>query len=177
MSEGFIGEIRMFAGGFAPQGWMECNGQVLPISQYQALYTILGSTYGGDGTTTFALPNLNGRAPMHFGQQGQDQYHRIGEAGGSSGVALTIDEMPAHSHSGRLKGANQGNRDSPAGNVPGSIAGNKAYNLPSGGALANMDVQSVVVGNAGASSPHENMQPYIVTNFIICVAGIYPPRS
>jgi microcystin-dependent protein len=177
MSEGFIGEIRMFAGGFAPQGWMECNGQVLPISQYQALYTILGPAYGGDGTTTFALPNLNGRAPMHFGQQGQNQYHRIGEAGGSSGVALEVDQMPAHSHSGKLKGASQANKDSPEGNVPGASAGNKAYCQVSGGTLGNMDLQSVVVGYAGTSALHENMQPYLVINFIICVAGVYPPRS
>jgi len=176
MSEGFIGEIRMFAGGFAPQNWMQCNGQILSISQYQALYSILGIAYGGDGTTTFALPNFNGRTPMHFGQ-GPGQYHRIGESAGSSGVALTVDQIPAHSHGARLKGASQGNRDSPAGNVPGAATGNKAYCQASGGALANMDAQSVVVGNAGTSTPHENMQPYSVTNFIICVAGIYPPRS
>lgn len=176
MSDGFIGEIRMFAGGYAPQNWMECNGQILSISQYQALYSILGIAYGGNGTTTFALPSFNGRTPMHFGQ-GPGQYHRIGESEGSSGVALTVDQMPVHSHSARLKGASQGNRDSPAGNVPGAATGNKAYSQASGGALANMDVQSVVVGNAGTSTPHENMQPYSVTNFIICVAGIYPPRS
>jgi microcystin-dependent protein len=176
MSEGFIGEIRMFAGGFAPQNWMQCNGQILSISQYQALYSILGIAYGGNGTTTFALPNFNGRVPMHFGQ-GQGQNHIIGESAGSNGVALAVDQMPSHSHSARLKGASQGNRDSPAGNVPGAATGNKAYCQASGGALANMDAQSVVVGNAGTSAPHENMQPYSVTNFIICVAGIYPPRS
>jgi microcystin-dependent protein len=166
----------MFAGGFAPQGWMECNGQVLPISQYQALYTILGIAYGGNGTTTFALPNLNGRVPMHFGQ-GQGQPHTIGESAGSNGMALSVDQIPSHSHSARLKGASQGNRDSPAGNVPVTAAGNKAYCQPSGGALANMDEQSVVVGNAGASTPHDNMQPYLAMNFIICVVGIYPSRS
>jgi microcystin-dependent protein len=176
MSEGFLGEIRMFAGNFAPQNWMECSGQVLNIVQYQALYSLLGVMYGGNGTTTFALPNLNGKVPMHFGK-GQGQSHSIGEAAGLSSVALTIDQMPTHSHSARLKGASQSNRDSPAGNVPGTLAGNKVYCLPSGGALANMDGQSAVVGNAGASTPHENMQPYTVTNFIICVAGYYPPRS
>jgi microcystin-dependent protein len=176
MSEGFLGEIRMFAGGFAPQNWMECSGQILPIVQYNALYSLLGTMYGGDGVTTFALPNLNGRVPMHFGQ-GQGQSHRIGEAAGSSSMNLTIDQMPAHSHSARLKGASQSNRDSPEGNVPGTQPGNKAYSLPSAGALANMDGQSVAIGNAGASTSHENMQPYTVTNFIICVAGIYPPRS
>jgi microcystin-dependent protein len=176
MSEGFIGEIRMFAGNFAPRGWMECSGQVLPISQYQALYSILGPTYGGDGTTTFALPNLNNRVPMHFGQ-GPGRSHRIGEMDGSSSVTLTIDQIPAHSHSARLKGANQSNKDSPAGNVPGTLAGNKAYSLPSSGALGNMDLNSLVVDNAGASTPHDNMQPYLAMNFIICVAGVYPPRS
>lgn len=176
MSEGFLGEIRMFSGGFAPQGWMECNGQILPISQYQALYSILGPVYGGNGTTTFALPNLNGRVPMHFGQ-GPGQPHAIGESAGLSGVTLTVDQMPAHSHSARLKGASQGNRDSPAGNVPGVASGNKAYCQASGGALANMDGQSVVIGNAGESTPHENMQPYLTTTFIICMVGIYPSRS
>jgi microcystin-dependent protein len=176
MSEGFIGEIRMFAGGFAPQGWMECNGQILPISQYQALYTILSSAYGGDGTTTFALPNLNGRVPMHFGQ-GPGRSHRIGEYGGLSVVALADDQIPVHSHSARLKGASQGNRDSPAGNVPGVAAGNKAYCHVSGVYLDNMDENSVVVGNTGGSKPHKNMQPYLAMNFIICVVGVYPPRS
>lgn len=177
MSEGFIGEIRMFAGNFAPRDWMQCNGQILPISQYQALYSILGKAYGGDGIKTFGLPNLNGRVPMHFGQQGQDKYHTIGEADGESSYALSVKEMPTHSHSARLKGANQGNKESPAGNVPGASAGYKAYSHPSGGVLANMDGKSLAVGNTGMSTPHENMQPYAVTNFIICVVGIYPPRS
>ncbi|HPS91526.1 MAG TPA: tail fiber protein [Methanothrix sp.] len=176
MSEGFLGEIRMFAGGFAPQGWMECNGQVLPISQYQALYSILGTVYGGNGTTTFALPNLNGRVPMHFGQ-GPGRSHAIGESAGSSGVTLTVDQIPAHSHSARLKGSSQGNRDSPAGNVPGAAAGSKAYSQASANILAYMDGQSVVVSDAGASAPHENMQPYLTTTFIICMVGIYPSRS
>jgi microcystin-dependent protein len=114
---------------------------------------------------------------MHFGQQGQNPYHRIGEAGGSSNVALSVDQIPAHMHNARLKGASQGNRDSPAGNVPGVAAGNKAYSLASAVALTNMDGQCVVVGNAGASTPHENMQPYLSMDFIICVAGTYPSRS
>jgi len=177
MSEGFIGEIRIFAGNFAPRDWMECNGQILAISQYQALYTILGKAYGGDGITTFALPNLNGRVPMHFGQQGKGKNYTIGEADGWSSIALSVNEMPTHSHSARLKGASQANRDSPAGNVPGASAGNKAYSQVTGNVLANMDGQSAAVGNAGASTPHENMQPYTATNFIICFNGIYPPRS
>lgn len=176
MSEGFLGEIRMFAAGVTPRNWLPCNGQILSINQNAALYSILGAVYGGNGTTTFALPNLNGRVPMHFGQ-GQGQSHSIGEEEGLSGVTLTIDQMPAHSHSARLKGASQSNRDSPAGNVPGTLTGCKAYSQPSGGALTNMDVQSAAIDSAGASTPHENMQPYLAINFIICVAGYYPTRS
>jgi len=176
MSEGFLGEIRMFAAGFTPQNWLPCNGQILSINQNAALYSILGVAYGGNGTTTFALPNLNGRVPMHFGQ-GQGKSHSIGEEAGLSGATLTIDQMPAHSHSARLKGASQSNRDSPAGNVPGTLIGCKAYSQPSGGALTNMDGQSAAIGSAGASAPHENMQPYLAMNFIICVAGYYPTRS
>ena len=178
MTESFIGEIKMFAGSFAPQGWMPCDGRILSIAQNQALFAILGTTYGGDGRSTFALPNLNGRVAMHFGQALGQPPHSIGETGGSSSMPLTVDQMPSHTHAARLKGAgnSQGNRDSPAGNVPGMLSGCQAYSQPSG-TLGNMAAESAAIGNAGGSAAHENMQPYLAMNFIICVMGIFPPRS
>jgi microcystin-dependent protein len=172
MSDAFVGEIKMFAGSFVPKGWLPCDGQLLPIVQYQALFSLLGTMYGGDGHTNFAIPNLNGRAPMHFGNS-----HTIGESRGESSVTITINEMPMHSHSARLKGASQGNRDSPAGNVPGMLTGNKIYSQASGVTLGNMAERSAVIGNSGGSTAHQNMQPYLVMNFGICIYGTYPPRS
>jgi len=171
MSEDFVGEIRMFAGSYAPRGWLLCNGQILPIAQYQALFSILGAMYGGDGHTNFALPNLNGRVPMHFGGS-----HAIGESGGAASVALTANEMPAHSHLARLKGAAQGNRDSPDGNVPGMLAGNKTYGQTAD-AKNNMAGRSAAIASSGGSAAHQNMQPYLAMNFAICINGIYPQRS
>ena len=172
MSESFIGEIMMFAGNFTPRGWLPCDGRLLPITQYQALFSLLGTMYGGNGQTTFALPNLNGRVPMHFGA-GND----IGQSAGSSSINLSAGQMPAHVHSARLKAAGQGNRDSPVGNVPGMLTGNKMYSQTSGVSLSNMAVESAVIGSAGGATAHENMQPYLAMNFIICVYGIYPSRS
>lgn len=171
MSEDFIGEIRMFAGSYAPRGWLLCNGQILPIAQNQALFSILGTMYGGDGHTNFALPNLNGRVPMHFGG-----VRTIGESGGAASVALTVNEMPAHSHLARLKGASQGNRDSPEGNVPGTLAGNKTYGQAAD-AKNNMAGRSAAIASSGGSAAHQNMQPYLTVNFAICINGIYPQQS
>lgn len=172
MSEAYIGEIRMFAGSFVPREWMPCDGRLLPIVQYQALFSILGAMYGGDGRTNFAIPNLNGRVPMHFGGG-----HTIGESRGESSVAITSNELPSHSHSARLKGATQGNRDSPAGNVPGMLTGNKIYSQASAVTFCNMAGRSAVIGNSGGSTAHQNMQPYLAMNFGICIFGIFPPRS
>ena len=171
MSEDYIGEIRMFAGSFVPKGWLPCDGRLLPIVQYQALFSLLGTMYGGDGRTNFGLPNLNGRVPMHFGNS-----HTIGESRGESSVAITINEMPMHSHSSRLKGATQGNRDSAAGNGPGMLAGNKIYSQTAD-AMSYMAGRSAAIASSGGSAAHQNMQPYLAVNFAICIVGVYPSRS
>jgi microcystin-dependent protein len=167
----FVGEIRIWAGNFAPTGWALCNGQLLPISQNTALFSILGTAYGGNGLSTFALPNLQGRVPLHPGQ-GLGLTPRLrGEALGSEGHTLTVPELPAHTHSLSANSAN-GNDDAPAGRVMArSPAG-----IPQFAAAANAAMASDAISAAGGSQPHNNMQPYLTLNFIIALQGIYPSR-
>lgn len=169
MSEPFIGEIRPFAGNFAPKGWALCNGQTLPIARFSALFAILNTTYGGDGRTTFALPNLQGIAPMHWGSGPGLTPREIGETGGSSTVTVLATEMPAHTH------AVTGSQSSasalgPAGNVLGDAS---LYAAPP--YTQAMSAQSITV--AGGSQPHDNMQPYLGVTYMIALQGIFPPRG
>lgn len=168
----FIGEIRMFAGNFAPQGWALCNGQLLSISQNTALFSLLGTMYGGDGRVTFGLPNLQGRIPLHFGQGPGLTYRDEGEMGGTETVTLTTAEMPMHSHS---VNGNQGPGDnpSPAGRYWAASSRRDTAYAPS----ANVAMQAQAIDPAGGSQPHNNMQPYLVVSYIIALTGIFPPRS
>jgi microcystin-dependent protein len=174
MSQPYIGEIRMFAGNFAPVGWAMCQGQLMAIAQNDALFNLIGTTYGGDGQATFALPNLAGRVVVHQGQ-GTGQNYVIGQAAGVESVTLTQQQIPAHAH-GMLGSNKTGVQFSAAGAVPASLT-------TSSGALAygtdpppgQLDPSSLSV--AGGSQPHENMQPYLTVSFIIALYGVYPQQN
>src|SRR5436305_7927168 len=155
MSTPFLAEMRIMSFNFAPKGWAMCNGQFLPINQNQALFALLGTTYGGNGQTTFALPDMRGRVPLHFGQS-----FTLGQNGGEASHTVNQSELPAHNHPVNAKQAN-GTTPIAVGNVLG--AANNLYAAPSG--LTTLTPQTV--GNAGGSQPHENRQPYLVLNFII----------
>ncbi len=167
MSEPFIAEIKIISWTYAPKGWAFCNGQLLPINQNQALFSLLGTTYGGDGRVNFALPDLRGRAPMHFGSG-----HILGERGGEQSHTLTQGEMPAHNHV--LVGANQPADATVLTNNYFGVVANKIY-APPASALGTMFPGTV--SNVGGSQPHSNMQPYIVLNYVIALVGIFPSRN
>jgi microcystin-dependent protein len=166
MSSPFIGEIRMFAGNFAPVGWAFCDGTVMPISQNDALFNLIGTTYGGDGQTTFALPNLQSRVPVHVGPG-----FTLGQTGGAETVTLTTSQITAHSHVPQANSA------------PGTQAG------PSGGAWAqstlnqfsssspSLNMSPAALGSSGGSQPHDNMVPFLVINFILSLFGIFPSQT
>jgi microcystin-dependent protein len=167
MSQPFIGEIRIFAGNFAPAGWMFCEGQLLSISENDALFTLIGTTYGGDGQSTFALPDLRGRLPVHQGN-GVIQ----GETGGVEQVTLTEQQIPVHSHP-LTASAGPGNLNSPAGNVLGESAAVKIY-------VAEQPTASLspsALAATGGSQPHDNFQPYLCLNFIISLFGVFPSQT
>ena len=175
--EGYIAEIRLFAGNFAPRGWAFCQGQILSIAQNTALFSLLGTTYGGNGQTTFALPDLRGRVPVGPGQGPGLANGSLGEQSGEPNHTLIITEMPAHNHAAQAAGnSGAGNSSSPNGNTwatsttRDSIYVNAA---PDGPMAAN----TVTVGIAGGSQPHNNMQPYTGINYIICLEGIFPSRN
>ena len=173
MSDQFIAEIRIFPFTFAPVGWAKCNGQILPISQNTALFALLGTTYGGDGKSTFALPNLQGAAPLGRGQGAGLSERFLGESGGSTTVTLLQSEMPVHSHTVGAS-ASPANRTAPAGNSLARASGATPYIAP-GGPTATLAFQAL--GLAGGSQPHNNLQPYLALNFCIALQGIFPPRQ
>ncbi|HEX8170522.1 MAG TPA: tail fiber protein [Thermoanaerobaculia bacterium] len=162
----YIGEIRIFAGNFPPVGWAVCNGATLSINDYQVLFALIGTTYGGDGQNTFALPDLRGRVPIHQGLQ-----YKIGQQGGVAQVTLTQEQMPAHAHN-VLASTAKGASTSPADQVLGTTA-NPQY-VDTTGILPMKDG---ALAAAGGNQPHENMQPYLAINFIICTQGVYPQAS
>ncbi len=165
MSEPFLGEIKIMAFNYAPRGWALCNGQQLPINQNQALFALLGTTYGGNGQTTFALPDLRGRTPLHHGAQ-----FTQGQVVGETAHTLNTSEMPAHTHT--LSGSStQGTINAPVGALPGKSAQN-AY-----GATNLVAMNPAVVTNTGGSQPHNNLQPYLVLNFCIALQGIFPSQN
>ena len=165
MSEPFLSEIKIVSFNFPPKGWALCNGQFLPINQNQALFSLLGTTYGGNGQTTFALPNLRGRVPIHMGNG-----HTLGEAAGSTSVTVNIQQMPQHLHFG------QGTSD--GGNTPTAVnnllaSALNVYRQPDNLVTIRPDT----VTSVGGSQPHTNMMPYLVLNFIIALQGIFPSRN
>jgi microcystin-dependent protein len=173
MADPFVAEIRIFPFNFAPKGWAFCDGQLLPLSQNTALFSLLGTTYGGDGKSNFALPNLQGSAPMHPGQGPGLSLHDLGEVGGSEVVTLLESEIPSHTH-GLTANASPGNRTSPQGNSLARTSGALPY-APSGGQTVPMAPEAV--GVVGGDQPHNNMQPYLTLYFNIALQGVFPPRS
>ena len=171
--DSIIGEIRMFAGNFAPTGWAFCQGQLLPIAQNQALFSLLGTTYGGDGTTTFALPDLRGRAPVGFGQGPGLSYKDLGQQFGTETVTLTTAQMPAHSHTVNAV-TSEGNQNLPTNSLP---ANTKALDKEYSDAASNTTMKSGMIGITGSSQPVNISQPSLGVNFTIALQGIYPSRN
>lgn len=165
MAEPFVGELRMFAGNFAPAGWMFCNGAILQISEYETLFNLIGTTYGGDGQSTFALPDLQGRWPIHVGA-GFAQ----GQTGGTETVTLTTQQIPNHVH--QAMGASTATSSSPVGTVPAQWSDAEYSTAAAGGTLL-----AGGVGTSGGSQPHDNLPPYLVVNFIISLFGIFPSAT
>jgi microcystin-dependent protein len=172
MSEPFVGEIRMFGFGFAPQGWALCNGQLLPISQNTALFSLLGTTYGGDGRTTFALPNMQSRVPVCQGQGPGLSSYAEGQAGGAETVTLAAAQMPGHTHPVKASSSAAGS-DQPGGRALARSASHIYTAEPDTSTVMNADM----LGGAGGSQPHGNIQPYLAVNFCIALTGIFPPRN
>jgi len=172
----FVAEIRIFPFNFAPKGWAWCDGQLLPLSQNTALFSLLGTTYGGDGKSTFALPDMQGNAPMHPGQGPGLSLHDLGEMGGSETVTLLESEIPSHSHVLNSLGA-PGNRTAPGGNTLARASAGNAYvpTIPSVPPLVAMSDQALAP--AGGDLPHNNMQPYLTFYFNIALQGVFPPRG
>jgi microcystin-dependent protein len=167
----FIGEIRMFAGNFAPAGWAFCDGTTLPISENDTLFLLIGTTYGGDGETTFNLPDLRGRAPIHMGTGSSGTTYQLGESGGVESVTLTTNQIPQHTHALQATTAT-GTQPNPGGNVLANSQGPQPYIQE--GPDGNLDAQAL--STAGGSQPHDNLQPYLGINFILSLFGTYPSQ-
>jgi microcystin-dependent protein len=167
MSQPFVGEIRMFAGNFAPAGWAFCDGQPLPISENETLFTLIGTTYGGDGQETFNLPNLQSRVPIHAGNG-----FTLGETGGVESVTLTIQQIPSHNHPATCKGGvNTGNSATPANNV---WASQSSFGIYTTDFSSPVQMNPGVMQPVGGSQPHENMIPFLAVNFILSLFGLFP---
>ena len=182
MSQPYIGQIMIFGGNFAPQGWAPCQGQLLPISENEALFTLIGTTYGGDGQNTFALPDLQGRVPLHMGQGPNiTQTYVMGESAGVESVILQSQQLPSHNHS--FLAANVGDANTPGpttilANEGGADASKVSIYAPFDATPANMT--TLAPGSVAAASggqPHDNMQPYLALNFCIALVGIFPSQS
>ena len=171
MADPFVAEIRLFGFNFAPKGWAFCNGQLLPISQNTALFSLLGTTYGGNGTSTFALPNLQGNVPMGAGQGQGLSLRDLGETGGSETVTLLSSEMPAHTHAPACSSA-VGTQYAPPGFWAKDAAGNAEYRLSGASAM-----NASALDPEGGDQPHTNLQPFCVLNYCIALQGVFPPRS
>jgi microcystin-dependent protein len=165
MSEPFLAEVRIVGFNFAPRGWAFCDGQILPINQNQSLYSLLGTTYGGDGRTSFALPDLRGRTPIHVGNG-----HSQGQKSGEEFHPLSAAEMPQHTHTAKAS-SSSGNTPIPQGNVLASA--NNLYSDPA----SLTDLRAGTVANAGGGQAHDNMQPFLALNFVIALRGLFPSRN
>ena len=174
MSDPFVAEIRIFPFNFAPKGWAFCNGQLMPISQNTALFSLLGTFYGGDGRSTFGLPNLQGSAPTHQGQGPGLSGYFVGQSGGSGTITLIQSELPVHAH--QASGASGSSPTSPANATWGTGAGRTPPPMYVDGS-PNVVMAPTALAPSGGSQPHNNMQPYLTLNFCIAMQGIFPPRS
>lgn len=171
MAEPYMSEIRIFSFSFAPKGWAMCNGQLLPINQNQALFSLLGTTYGGNGQTTFALPDLRGRVPFHF-----DGSFSLGQAGGQEVHTLTLQEMPTHLHA-LAAGSNASSATAGQANPVGNYLANSGKTAFSTAQQPNSQMGPGTVSNVGGSQPHENRSPYLTLNFCIALQGLFPSRN
>jgi microcystin-dependent protein len=170
MTAPFLGEVRMFGSNFAPRGWVLCSGQILPIAQNTALFSLIGTFYGGNGTSTFGLPDLRGRRPVHQGQSVST--YVMGESGGLETVVVSTTQLPAHLHTtAALAGA--GTANSPAGNLWAAWSDDQY----STAGVHNTQLASAAIGNSGLGLPHDNMAPYLAVTFILCVSGVFPSRN
>ncbi|SFS46466.1 phage tail protein [Sphingobacterium wenxiniae] len=183
MAQPYVGEIRIFAGNFAPEGWMFCEGQLLPIAEYETLFNLIGTTYGGDGQSSFALPDLRGRIPMHMGNGFQ-----LAETGGVEQVTLSVNQIPAHSHLGSsvahenvtaklsagAQGSQSGSSAAPATGYPAIVPGFKQYGDVKSADRSAKLFEDTYTQSRGGSQPHTNFQPYLCVNFIISLYGIFP---
>jgi microcystin-dependent protein len=167
MAQPYVGEIRMFAGNFAPAGWMFCEGQLLPISEYETLFNLIGTTYGGDGQSTFALPDLRGRVPLHFGNG-----FTLAETGGVETVTLTVSQIPAHSHPLLASNATGDQVD-----AAGNLLSNSFNVTPYINDVPNGNMSPSAITSTGGSQPHNNFQPYLCVDFIISLFGIFPSQT
>jgi len=172
MSEPFIGEIRIFAGNFAPRGWAFCSGQILPASQNNALFSLLGTSYGGDGRTNFALPDMRGRIPVHTGSGPGLTNRRLGNRFGQEGVRLTTEQLPAHQHTAYASN-DSGNSPAPQD----QLLAKQVSKFYADGQPSVEQFQSNMLSNAGGSKTHSNLMPTLSMNFIIALFGIYPSRN
>jgi|SRR6185369_8156388 len=170
MSEPFLSEIKIVSFNFPPKGWALCNGQLLPINQNQALFALLGTTYGGNGQTNFALPNLRGQVPIHMGNG-----HTLGEAAGSTAVTVNIQQLPQHLHPMQATSTQAGAAtNSPA---PSRVLANSNFSFAWASAAGLQAFAPNAISNVGGSQPHNNMMPYLVLNFIIALQGIFPSQN
>lgn len=172
MAQPYVGEIRMFGGTFAPAGWMFCDGQLLPISENETLFNLIGTTYGGDGESTFALPNLQSRVPIHQGSGPDGNNYVLAETGGVEEVTLTMNQIPTHNHA-FLGSSTAATLTSPSGSVVGTSAQVDYLTI----AQASVALNANAITPVGGSQPHSNLQPYLTLNFIISLFGIFPSPS
>jgi microcystin-dependent protein len=179
MSEPFVGEIRMFGGNFAPAGWALCNGQILNISTNTPLFSILGTNFGGNGQSTFGLPNLQGRVPIHWGNGAGLSPYTLGQNAGVETVTLTQNQTPAHSHLINCVNGSNANSTKPSGAYPGAITSSVTTTKVDAYSSAAPDTQmnAAAVSAIGGSQPHPNIQPYLCVTFIIALQGIFPSRN
>jgi len=175
MADQFVAEIRIFPFNFAPKGWAWCDGQILPLSQNTALFSLLGTTYGGDGKSNFALPDMQGNAPMHPGQGPGLSLHDLGEMGGSDTVSLLESEIPIHTHTLQAYTA-PGNRLTPVGNTMARVSGATPY-VPGNPPPAQVNMAPQTIAPAGGDQPHNNLMPYLTLYFNIALQGVFPPRG
>lgn len=176
MSEPFLAEIRIVGFNFAPRGWAFCDGQVLPINQNQSLYSLLGTTYGGDGRTSFALPDLRGRTPIHVGNSNGGASHTLGQKSGEETHTLNNSEMPQHTHT--IQGTNDtDNQGSANGNVPGGTTTTTGAAFSNSSVALNVNFNAAAITHVGGGQAHENMQPFIAVNFCIALQGLFPSRN